>query len=200
MTKTSGQLEIERRRQNSLIIITDPTTCYYCQSTGLKENEKYCPNCAFPQGGTQAEMKKFKWNIHNKKKLLEEQKNEIKKAKYILFILAAFYFLYGIMEGLVMRVDIAVLIVSYMCAGIYFGLGLWSRIQPFPAILSGLFVYIVFVVISAIYDPYSLYEGVLWKFIIISGFIYGYKGAKESKFLATELESIKKAKDLNIEN
>jgi len=200
MAKTSGQLEIERRKQSSQIIINDLTTCYYCQSTGLKENEKFCPNCAFPQNGTQTEMKKFKWNIQNKKKLLADQNKAINKARNILFILAGLNLLLGIFVGLIASVNVPILIGCIIGAGIYLGLGLWSKTQPFPAILSGFFVYIVFNFMSAIADPQTIYQGILWKVIIISSFIYGYKGVKDSKKLEAELDSIKKAKDLNIEN
>jgi ribosomal protein L37E len=196
---TSGQLEIERRRQRSQITIDDLTTCYYCGSTGLKETDLFCPNCAFPQRGTQAQMKKFIWNVHNKKKLLEDQKKAINKARNILYILAGINLVFGTILGLV-KSDIPTLIVCVIAAGIYFALGQWSKKQPFPAILSGLFVYIVFNVIAAIADPTTLYQGLIWKVVIISGFIYGYKGVKDSKALEAELESIKKAKDLSIEN
>lgn len=199
MAKTSGQLEKERIRQKSQIIINDLTTCYYCKSTGLKETDIFCPNCAFPQRRTQAEMKKFIWNVNNKKKLLDDHKKAINKARNILYILAGLNLLAGILLGLILNVNIPILLSCIIGAGIYFALGIWSRTQPFPAILSGFFVYIVFIVISGIADPHTIYQGLIWKVIIISAFIYGYKGVKDLKKLEIELESIKKAKDLNIE-
>ena len=199
MAKTSGQLEKERIRQKSQIIIHDLTTCYYCKSTGLKESDMFCPNCGFPQRGGQDKMKSFIWNIKNKKTLLEEQKKAVNKARNILYILAGLNLLFGLILGVFTGLDIPVLIGCVLAAGIYFILGLWSRKQPFPAILSGLFVYIVIQVMGAIADPDTLYKGIPLKIVFISGFIYGYKGVKDSKKLETELESIKKAKDLNVE-
>lgn len=199
MTLTSGQLEKERLRQRNQIDIEDFSVCYYCDSTGLNETDKFCPNCGFPQRGTQIEMRKFFWNISNKKKLVEEQKLNVKKARNILFILAGLNFIFGIYLGVIAEKNIAVLITFILCSMIYTALGLWSRKQPFPAILSGFFVYIVFIAISTITDPVSLFQGIIWKVIIISAFYYGYKGVKDSKKLEAELESIKKAKDLNNE-
>lgn len=199
MAKTSGQLEKERIRQKSQIIIHDLTTCYYCKSTGLKESDMFCPNCGFPQRGGQDKMKNFIWNIKNKKTLLEEHKKSVNKARNILYILAGLNLLFGLILGVFTGLNIAVLISCVIAAGIYFILGLWSRKQPFPAILSGLFVYIVIQVMGAIADPDTLYHGIPLKLVFISGFIYGYKGVKDSKKLEMELESIKKAKDLNVE-
>ncbi|NTW33912.1 MAG: hypothetical protein HGB12_15070 [Bacteroidetes bacterium] len=200
MAITSGQREKERIRQRTQININDLTTCYYCKTTGLKENDNFCPNCSFPQKGSQAEMKNFIWNINNKQKLLVDQKKAINKARNILYILAGMNFVLGILLGLIINVNIQILIACIISGGIYFLLGLWSRKQPFPAILSGFFVYIVFIVINAIADPNTIYQSLFWKAIIISGFIYGYKGVKDSKKIETELESIKNAKDLNLEN
>ena len=198
MAKTSGQLEKERIRQKSQIIISNPAVCYYCKSTGLSETDIFCANCAFPQGGTQSEMKKFIWNIHNKKKLLADQKKAVNKARNILYILAGVHLLAGIL-GLAIMASVPFFIVLAIQSGIYLGLGLWSRRQPFPAILTGFFIYMVFIVIDAVDNPSSLLSGIIWKIIFIAGFVYGYKGAKDSKMLEAELQSIKNAKDLNVD-
>ena len=186
MTKTSGQLEIERRNLMNQITIDDLSVCYFCNSTGLKDSDLFCPNCAFPQRGTQTEMKKFIWNVNNKKKLLEDKKRAVNKARNILYILAGLNLIIGILLGLLYR-NPPILIGGVIGSGIYLALGLWSRTQPFPAILSGLFVYIVFNVINAIADPNTIYQGLIWKVLIISGFVYGYKGVKDSKKLQNDL-------------
>jgi len=200
MTKTSGQLERERRLKNAEIVISDFTTCYYCKSTGLTEQDKYCPNCRFPQRGSQIEMKRFLHGIRTKKQLLKDQKKAIKKARNILFILAALNLLYGIILGVIVNFNLIILIVPIIGACIYFGLGLWSRNKPFAAILSGFFIYIVFNVMAAISDPHTIYRGIIWKIIIISGFIYGYKGSKDSEELENELKSLKEPKNLTETN
>lgn len=200
MVKTSGQLERERRQKISEIIITDFTTCHYCKSTGLNEQDKYCPNCGFPQRGTQIEMKRFLIDVKKKKELLYSKLKAVKKARNILFILAGLNVLIGIILGVLVNFDIAILIGSLIGAGIYFGLGMWSKNKPFAAILTGFFVYIVFNVMSAIADPHTIYQGIIWKVIIISGFIYGYKGVKDAEKLEKELKSMKESKDLTESN
>ncbi len=193
---TSGQLERERRLKESEIIIQDYSVCYFCESTGLVEDDIFCPNCRFPQRGSQIEMKKFLISIKKKKELLDNQKNAVKKARNLLFILAGLNLLVGLILGVIVNFDIAMIIGSLIGAGIYFGLGMWSKYKPFAAILSGFFVYIVFNVLSAIADPNTIIQGIIWKVIIISGFIYGYKGVKDSEKLEKELKSMKESKDL----
>jgi ribosomal protein L37E len=200
MEKTSGQLELERIRQRNQIVIEDMSTCHYCKSTGLKAEDHFCYSCGFPQGGTQEEMKLFIWKIKNKEQLLIDKKKSVRKATNILFILAGLNLIIGIIMGLLVEVNILVLIASIVSAAIYLGLGLWSLKQPFPAILSGFFIYIVFNVLNAIVDPTTIYQGLLWKIIIISSFVYGYKGVMDAKKIEAELQSVKNTKNITLEN
>src|SRR4051812_16098480 len=110
MAKTSGQLEKERIREKSQIIIPDLTVCYSCKSTGLGEKDMYCPNCGFPQRGTQAEMKNFMLKINNKKQLLEEQKKAVNKAKGLLFLLAGLNLVFGTILAFVHGFDLDTLL------------------------------------------------------------------------------------------
>lgn len=193
----TGRQRSEAKRQ---IVITNPSVCYYCKSTGLTEADKFCPNCGFPQRGGQTAMKKFIWNINNKHKLLDDQKKAINKARNMLFGLAILFTVFSILLGVVTEFSLVVLLTNLVVAGIYLGLGLWSRKNPFPAILTGFFLYITLIVINAVIDPATIFQGLLMKGFIIAGFVYGYKGVKDSAILEKELESIKKAKDLTVSN
>ncbi|MBN8694004.1 MAG: hypothetical protein J0L69_12485 [Bacteroidetes bacterium] len=191
----TGRQRSEARRQ---IVISNPSVCYYCKSTGLTITDAFCPNCGFPQRGTQVQMKKFIWNINNKHVLLDKQKKAISKARNILFGLSILFFVFSLILGLGVEFNLFILISNLIVSGIYLGLGFWSIKNPFPAILTGFFLYITLIVINAVFDPATLLQGALMKGFVIAGFIYGYKAVKESAALEKELESIKKAKDLNI--
>ena len=195
MAKQTGRQRSEARRQ---INISNPSVCYYCKSTGLTELDKFCPNCAFPQRGSQANMKKFIWNINNKHVLLADQKKAIRKARNLLFGLSILFVLISILQGVTSEFNLIILASNFVLAGIYLGLGLWSRKNPFPARLTGFFFYITLIVINAIIEPTSIFQGLLVKGFIIAGSVYGYKGVKDSAILEKELESIKKAKDLTV--
>ena len=82
-------------------------------------------------------------------------------------------------------------------AVIYTALAIWSYKKPFAAIVTGFLFYVTLIVISAIDNPVSIIQGIIWKVLIISAFVYGYKGVKESEKLTQELEDLSAGQDLN---
>ena len=201
MAKTALRLEREKQRAiRGQIIITDSTKCYVCKSTGLTQHDKFCPNCGFPQQGTQDEMKRFVYIINNKKQILEDHRKKINSARNVLYVLAGLNALISVLLGFVFQKNIHVLISCGLSAVIYLALGLWSKKNPFAAILSGFFVYVTLQAIGVIINPASLLQGLFLKAGIISAFVYGYKAVKDSKVLEEELESVQKARKLNIES
>jgi hypothetical protein len=198
--KLSGRERSELRRQ---IVIEDPSVCYYCSSKGLKDDDLYCPNCGFPQKGSQAEMKKFLSEMNYKQRLINDHKRAINKARYMLFAFAIIQFLGSIFFFyLYYRFDTSLLLplIGIIISGIYFGLGIWSKKNPFAAILTGFFIFILLITINFFIDPSSLLKGTLTKILFIIGFVYGYNGAKEAERLEKELKEVKQSKDFNQSN
>ncbi len=192
-------METPQEKETSQINIDDLSVCQHCRSTGLSENDKYCSNCGFPQRGDDHEKKKFLSLLQVKKRWLDEHRRSINKARNILYILAGFYILFGIGYH-IFKKDLPVLISCFMIGVVYLGLALWCRKNPFAAIVSGICVYAVTIVISAIDNPVNLFSGFIWKILIISGLIYGYKGAREAKQLEDELNQLQTSKDLSPPN
>ncbi len=189
----TGRQKSEAKRQ---IVISNPSVCYFCKSTGLTEADKFCPNCGFPQRGGQVAMKKFIWNVKNKHVLLVDQKKAISKARDTLFGIGALFLLFAVLSLTTVENGLIMFIASLIVAGGYVGLGFWSIKNPFPAILTGFFVFVTLLVLQGVIDPGSIFKGALGKGFIIAGLFYGYKGVKDSTVLEKELESIKKVKDL----
>jgi hypothetical protein len=185
--KTSGQLEVERLRERNKITINDITICHHCKRPDLQQDEIYCPNCGFPQLGNENDQRKFIAKFNVEKMYEEAYVKAINKARNILYILAAINLAFGLIVGL-LNDDIATIIGGVLAAGIYFSLGLWSKKKPFPAIVTGLIVYITFIVIGALINPMSIFAGLIWKVLIISGFVYGYKGAKEAEHIKEQID------------
>jgi len=198
--KLSGRERDELKRQ---IVIKDPSVCYYCSSKGLKDDDLYCPNCGFPQKGSQAEMKKFLSEMNYKQRLMHDHKRAVNKARYMLYAFAIFQLLASIIFlYLYFRFNIGLLpfLIGIITSGIYFGLGIWSKKEPFAAILTGFFIFVLIIAINFIIDPKSLFKGIILKAIFISGFAYGYIGAKEAEKLEKEFKEIKQSKDFNQSN
>jgi len=169
----------------------DLSSCKYCKSTGLNEDDKFCFNCRFPIGNDDREKRRYFYGVKLRTDKITKKKKAIKKARNILFILAGINFLYGIIMGMLVHTDGLVLIVSLIGTGIYFSLGMWSRAKPFPAFLTGFYIFIVFTAMAVIEDPHTIYRGLLWKGIIIYAFVAGYKAVKDSVVLENELDKLK---------
>lgn len=67
--------------------------------------------------------------------------------------------------------------VHYMLAAIMLALFFWARRSPFPAMLTGLCVYLVVVVLNGIVEPQTLAQGIIIKILIISGLVGGLRAA-----------------------
>ncbi len=195
MELTSGQKEVQQIRQKNQIIIEDYTICYHCKTKDLKEEDKYCPNCGFPQRGSDQERRNFRYELNRKNILLSDQKKAIKKAINILFALAGLNFAFGVVLYLVINLNIIEFIASTFLALIYLALALWSKKKPFAGILTGFCVYILTIALQFIADPMTIFHGLLWKILFISAFIYGYKAVKDSEKLEKELKILNTKKN-----
>ena len=70
---------------------------------------------------------------------------------------------------------------NYFLAVVMLGLHVWSRRSPFPAMLTGLCVYLAVIALDAIVDPKTLFQGVLIKVIFIGAMIAGIKAALQER-------------------
>jgi hypothetical protein len=70
---------------------------------------------------------------------------------------------------------------NYFLAAVMLGLFFWSRRAPFPAMVTGLCVYLAVIVLNAVIDPKTLYQGILIKALFISAMIAGIKAAMEER-------------------
>ncbi|MDJ0720749.1 MAG: hypothetical protein QNJ04_03925 [Desulfobacterales bacterium] len=73
---------------------------------------------------------------------------------------------------------------NYFLAAVMFGLYLWARKAPFPAMLTALCVYLAVIVLNAIVDPLSIAQGVVIKVIFIAALIAGIKSSLATRKIA----------------
>ena len=74
-----------------------------------------------------------------------------------------------------------VFVANYGLAVIMFGLVFWAARSPLPATVTGLCLYLAVHVLNAIFDPTTLFQGLIWKVVIISVFVGGIKAAVSEK-------------------
>lgn len=83
---------------------------------------------------------------------------------------------------------IGVLVVMLLLALVFFGLWIWGRKSPFPALLTTLVIFVSFHLLDAVLDPASLLRGILIKIVMFVGLVTATKTAYMAKREA-ELEN-----------
>ncbi len=201
MAFTSGQWEKEKRSQKRKIIIDDYSVCHYCKSTGLG-NEKYCPNCKFPQGGEQEEMFRFINEVKKKKYLLSDLKRQISFLRIIFIIVAIEYFIYGypFIAYSSIQSSTNVAIIFFFISITYILLGIYSFVHYYYSFKIGVILYLILHIISVTYFLIFT-EAIIVNFIsiiffilFVSIFTIGYRRSREYKNLEAELKLIKTKK------
>ena len=94
-------------------------------------------------------------------------KKKINSARNTLYVMAAINFVFGLYFFFTNQ-DIATLVASMILSIIYLLLAYWSSQKPLMALLLGLLLYLTTIIISAIVDPVTIIQGILWKIVIIA--------------------------------
>ena len=86
------------------------------------------------------------------------------------------------------KIDQEVLLVfltNYFLAIVMFGLYLWARKSPFPAMVTALCVYLAVIVLNAIISPITIIQGIIIKIIFITALIAGIKSSLATRKIAS---------------
>lgn len=67
--------------------------------------------------------------------------------------------------------------IDYLLGTIMLGLFVWAQRSPFPAMLTGLCVFLVLLVVNTVIDPSTLVQGLLLKALVIGGLTAGMSAA-----------------------
>ncbi len=148
-------------------LITPSANCTHCK-VEMKAEAVFCPSCGYPEKGTDLEKSKFiANNIMNKNEHFDADK-KVKSARNTLYILAAATFVLNFIQTTYQHEDLSIFIVGLILSVSFLVLGVWSKKKPLAALLSALLLYITLIILNGILDPTTLYQGILWKVLIIS--------------------------------
>lgn len=168
---------------------TADLSCENCNAINLP-TQKFCTQCSFPVGGNDEEKTKFRLIVSSRKRLLKDVEEKIKSAKTIIYVLAGFALVMGLVFGLV-NDDFPTMIMNLFLSVIYLILAAWSNKNPFGAILTAFIIYITLIVINAFFDPATIIQGIIIKIFFIGALIKGTRSAKEAEGFKKELEKLK---------
>jgi cytochrome bd-type quinol oxidase subunit 2 len=85
------------------------------------------------------------------------------------------------------RMVVANLVVNLVLTAVYFGLWIWARRNAFAAALSALLIFLTVVVVSAIVEPKTLYQGILIKIIVVGGLLTAVSAGYRARRISGEL-------------
>jgi hypothetical protein len=172
-----------------LYAIDHMVTCEHCKAQNASD-KKFCTQCRYPMAGTDEEKSLFRSEIAKNQILLKDAEEKIQSAKNIIYLLAGFSLLMGLIFFF-SQDDLASLVVYGFICLLYLGLAAWCSKNPFSAILTAFIVYLTIQVISAFVDPVTLANGIIWKIIFIGAFVKGIRSASEARTFMRELEKAK---------
>lgn len=150
------------------------------------ENELFCPNCKsevaqvefvcslcnYPLSGTDKEKSIFIGKQISDRSKVDSAKIGQKKVQRILYVIAAFQFLNGIM--VYFKFSLTEDAIFYMILGIIFTvLAYLSPSKPIIYISIALFIILLYYLLLGLIDVNFLMQGMLWKFATISFLAYG---------------------------
>jgi hypothetical protein len=169
--------------------VADITSCKCC-STAISENDQFCQSCGFPLKGTEEEQNNFIYSRNYKHIELEGLDKKIRSAGTTLYVLAGLFLVFGLVYFGMNASDStasAMLITYGILAVLFLLLGFWSKKKPVAAIISGLVLYILLQILSAIDDPVNIVKGIIVKIIIIGYLIKGMQSAFEAEKIRKQL-------------
>lgn len=147
---------------NGQLMVATPKNPILCGACGkaVKPNDKFCGACGH-------EMPPPEHHLHKK---------HVNTATRVIIWLAVLFALTG---GLMYYLsheqsDLAVYLIL---SGIMAALAFWSRKAPLPAVLVATAIYVSLIVLSAIFDPATIGQGLLVKILFTIMLVRGIKAA-----------------------
>jgi hypothetical protein len=163
--------------------------CSNCQHE-LGENDIFCPDCGFPENGTQEDRNKYNYSIKLKKDVIQDGKKKLKNVKILLFVIAGINFLFGIYY-LTNEFTYIDGITNLIAAAIFLGCVIWVNNQPLTGIIAAFIFWILIQLSVVLIDPFLLIKGFLLKIIFIGIFLKGISSARDAKKYTDQLKEMK---------
>ena len=115
-----------------------------------------------------------------KKKDLKEKWRKVNHARYTMHVISALcilsvIFLWSQEEEMFQNVVYYIMLIA---AGIYIGLSIWAKFNPKLALITAILVFLFPIIVNALEDIESIYEGYWWKILILGLFIRGLLSVK----------------------
>lgn len=171
----------ERDSQRTRVVISDRSVCHHCHRTGLTVDEAFCPDCGFPQGGTEKQQYAFIVKKRRIRSEIKDNENMLGYSRYMLWVAA-------LVNGVAFGGQDGVLLGGGLLVSLTFvGLSFWVKRNAFAALLTAFIVYVSLQLFLALFDPIFVLRGLMFKILIGGSFSYGMFAAKRIERLKKQL-------------
>ena len=163
-------------------------TCKICK-TKVDENLAICNICDYPLQGTEKEKATYVANQIIQKSQVEESIKNLKKSRIILFLMGVYFFLLPFVMQLLYKAyktDIMNISIHMFLGIMFIGFGFLTYKKPKIALLIPLSITTIYYLVLLFINPFYIWQGVLWKIIIVMGLGYGYFSVRKSDRILKE--------------
>lgn len=151
-----------------------------CCNTAVEARDHFCQDCGFPLQASAEEQDQFIQRRNHQQLELKGLNAKIKNAGTTLYVLAGLFIVFGCIfffmnadndAGMIFLFTYGVLAVLFLL------LGLWSKTKPVAAIVSGLALFILMQILSAIDNPFNVVKGIFIKIVVVAYLVKGLQSA-----------------------
>ncbi len=165
--------------------MAEPSICPICK-TKYDPLPEECTHCGYPFAGSDKEKSKFAAQQILKQGEITDEKDRIRQAQLVLFVIAAFNIMLPIIQYTNAKID-TFMLTMYIGVGLFFAIfGLLAKREPFLSILIPFCLLVVSYLVDAIMNPATLPIGIFWKILFVGSLLYCLIKIKKSEKLKKE--------------
>ncbi|WP_346883851.1 hypothetical protein [uncultured Algibacter sp.] len=156
--------------------------CPTCKNESLPDSN-ICEKCEFPFNGTEKEKSIHIGRFIGKKGIIIDSEDSLTKSQNLLYFAAGFYILGVIINFSLLLNNIFTLLLNITIIIIIAGSGILLKKSPLLFLIIPLAVLLTLYIFNFIINPNTLFEGIIFKLLILSSLFYSiYNYISSEKF------------------
>jgi hypothetical protein len=167
----------------------------YCDCCAVKYEamDAFCKACGFPLQGTQQEQD-FYISERNVKEIelidLDEKVERARNSLYWISGLTLFSLVFVAFKPAPDEDISFTVITTIILSAAFLGLAVWGKTRTSTALISGLSLYLIIHILNALFDPRTLFSGIIVKVIIVVYLVKGIKSVIDREKIRKELNLV----------
>lgn len=148
----------------------------------MEDNRKYGTNKLFTnKAASKDSLEKLR-----SQRLKDEISKALRQARNSLFVVGGIIIVFNFIQTNMNELEYSglpfyLLYLDVFIGLVFIGLGFATYKFPFPALLTGLLLYVGLIILNAIWDPSSIASGIIMKVVIIVYLVKGLRNARDAE-------------------